>query len=319
MNEFNRGIFKDHEKIWVEKYRPRNLDEYIANKEIKEKFKEFILKREIPNLLLIGTPGIGKSSFANIIVKHFNCDFKYINMSNERNIETVRTTISKFCTTAGFTPLKILVCDEADGMTTDAQFALKAIAEQYTEHTRFIFTANEEGKIIDAIKSRCQLFEILPPTKAESYKKCEYILNNENVTFDKEEVEFILDFNYPDLRQTINVLEQQTINNVLKLSKDYYKLLTYNSQVVESLKKITSNNLLDKVTEIRQLLADSKIKSYTKLFRYLFDKLDDYTPKEKRIRIICHLQEGLKYDGVIADKEINIIATLLRISEELVG
>jgi replication factor C small subunit len=315
----NKGIFKAHDKIWVEKYRPNDLSEYLGNKEIKEKFKTFIDKSEINNLMLIGSPGLGKSSFANIIVKHFDCDFKYINMSNERGIDTVRTTIMQFCTSGGFAPLKIMVLDEADSLTLESQFALKAVCEQYTNHVRFIFTANEEERIIEALKSRCQVFNFIPAEKHEYYKKCEYILNNEKVVFDKEEVESIIDFNYPDLRKTITSLEQQTIDGVLKLNKDYFRILTYNKKIVEIFKSLTPNNLFDKVTEIRQILADSRVKNYTQLYRHLYDKLDDYVPKEKRVRVICQIQEGLKYDPFIADKEINVISTLLRVAEALIS
>jgi len=314
---FNKGIFKDNTSLWVEKYRPKTLDEYIGNKELKDKLKEFIKKQDISNLLLEGTAGGGKSSAMNLLVREIDCDYKYINASNERGIDTVRGTILNFCTSVGFSPLKILTLDEFSSFSPDGQNALKAVIEQYAKHTRFILTCNNVEQIIEPIRSRCQEFKVVPPSKSEVLNRCCYILEQEKVVYDKDDVVAIVDFAYPDIRKCIQGLQQHTTENTLRLSKEYFKLLKYQDEIVDILKVVTEKNLFDKVTEIRQLLADSKVKEYTQLYRYLFDKIDTYVKKEKIIKVIFHLEEGLKYDSFIADKEINIIATLLKIADEL--
>jgi DNA polymerase III delta prime subunit len=315
-----KGVFReDNTSLWVEKYRPKSLDEYIGNKELKEKVKECIEKQDVPNLLLSGSAGVGKSSVCNLLIKEIDCDFKYINASNESGIDTVRTTIIQFCSSVGFAPLKILFLDEFGTFSVLAQSALKAAIEQYAKHTRFFFTTNTIEQVIEPIRSRCQEYNVSPPSKEEVYDRCKHILKVEKVEYDELELVHTIDFAYPDIRKCIQLLQQQTIDGVLKLNKDFFKLLKYQEDIVGILKKLTADNLFDKVTEIRQLLADSKVKNYIQLYRYLYDKLDDYTKKEKRVRIICHIQEGLKYDSFIADKEINIISTLLRIAEELIS
>lgn len=315
-----KGVFReDNTSLWVEKYRPKTLEEYIGNRELKDKIRECIKNQDLPNFLFEGEAGGGKSTAGNLLVKEIDCDFKYINASNESGIETVRTLIMQFCTTSGFAPLKVLFLDEFSEFSATGQMALKAVIEQYAKHTRFIITCNTVERIIEPIRSRCQEFNVVPPTKVEVYDRCNYILKKENVEYEESEMKATVDFAYPDIRKCINLLQQQTIDGVLRMSKDFFRLLKYQEDVVKIFKSVTENNLVDKVTDIRQMLMDSRVKNYTQLYRHLYDKLDDYVPKEKRIRVICQLQEGLKYDPFIADKEINMTSTLLRIAEVLIG
>ena len=316
----NRGVFKeDNESLWVEKYRPKTLAEYIGNKELKDKAKEFIAKQDITNLLLEGPAGTGKSSLGNLLIREIDCDFKYINASNESGIDTVRTTIMQFCTSTGFAPLKILFLDEFSEFSPNGQMALRSIMEQYSKYTRFILTCNSVERIIDPIRSRCQEYKVLPPTREEVKNRCQYILKEEKVEYDDDELISTINFAYPDIRKCIQLLQQQTVNGIFQLNKDFFRLLRYQEDVVEIFKKMNPSNYLDKITEIRQLLTDSKVKNYTQLYRHLYDALDAYVPKGKLIRVICHIQEGLKYDSFVADKEINVVSTLIRIGEELVG
>lgn len=318
---FNKGIFKDHDEVWVEKYRPKTFDDLICDKEMKEKFNSFIEAQDISNLLLEGPPGTGKSSIANLLVKHLDCDFKEINASNENGIEAVRSTITQFCATTGFAKLKIMVLSEFSEFTPQGQNALRDIMEKYSSTTRFIMTCNSVDRIIDAIRSRAAEYQILPPSKEKVYDHCEFILKNEKVEYDVEEVKKIIDFNYPDIRKCINSLEQQTINKVLKLNREYFKLLKYQEMIVEICKtvkpKMADGALHTKVAEVRKLLADARIKNYTQMFRYMFDKIDDYTPTDKILPVIIKIEEGLQFDSKVADREINATATVLKVFEVL--
>lgn len=313
-----KGIFRQNDSLWVEKYRPQALNEYIGNKEVKEKFEDFIKTQDIPNLLLEGPPGCGKTSMANILIKHINCDYKYINASSENNMETVRTTIMNFCTTSGFSSLKIMICDEFEQMSFSAQAALRSIMEQFSKTCRFILTCNFVEKVIDPIKSRCQTFTIISPSKEQIKRKTEYILRTEEVEYDGEELNTIINNLYPDVRKIIGTLQQLTTNKVLKLSKEFFLIQNTQTRLVDIFNKSTESNLYDNVTEIRQLLADARIKTFNEIYRYLYDNIDLYKRNDSKIiPIIVSLARTQYNDAMIVDKEINVVAGMIELLEIL--
>jgi DNA polymerase III delta prime subunit len=156
--------------LFVEKYRSKTLEEYIGSNEVKNKFQEFIDTQEIPNILLYGTPGCGKSTLAKILVNNIDCDKLIINASDERGIDIIRDKIKGFVVSRSFKKWKIVILEEADGILEASQKALRVLLEEYSEHARFILTCNYVGKIIPAIQSRCQSFSIIPPSKVEDRK-----------------------------------------------------------------------------------------------------------------------------------------------------
>ena len=320
MKIYNNGFFKNHSEIWVEKYRPRTFEDLICDKEIKNKLLSFVKNQDIPNLLFEGPAGTGKSTVSNLLVKGIDCDFKEINAASDNGIEVARTTIFNFCTTSSFSPLKIMVLSEFSEFTPQGQSALRDVMEKHTESTRFIITCNTVDRIIEPIRSRCQEFKIIPPSKEKVYEKCAYILKNENVEYETDEMHKLVDFNYPDIRKCIQSLAQETIDGVLRLNKEYFKLLQYQDFILEIAKTIkpgTSDAVVAaKINEARQILANTKIKNFTQLYRFLFDKIDEYA-SNKIIQVLLHLEEGLIHDYMIADKEINIVATIIRVFEEL--
>lgn len=312
-----KGIFRYHESIWVEKYRPTSLDDYITSSEMKEKMANFIQKQDIPHLLFEGPPGTGKSSMANLLVKALDCDTKYINAAEENGIDTVRETIKNYCITSSFSKIKICVLDEFSEFTPAGQLALNAVMEQYSEHTKFILTCNNVENIIEKIRSRCQEFRVIPPSKEQVKERCEFILKAEGVDYEDSELVEIIRHNYPDVRKIIQYLDQHSIKKVLKLDKEFFKLLKYEKTVIDILKSTTLQNKDEQATKIRQLLADTRVKNFLTLYKYLYEKIDDYSSPSKVISVIFNIQEGLKADTLIADKEINMIATILKIMETL--
>jgi replication factor C small subunit len=313
-----KPIFRYHKDIWVEKYRPKKMEEYITTSDMKERFDNFISQQNIPHLLFEGPPGTGKSSLANLLVTNLECDVKYINAAENNGIDTVRDEIMKYCVASSFERIKVMVLDEFSEFTPQGQLALNAVMEQYSQHVRFILTCNNVDNIIEKIRSRCQEFRIVPPTQEQVKLRCEYILKSEKVDFDEEDLEHIVRHNYPDIRKVIQYLDQQSVGGKLRLDKEFYKVLRFEQKVIESLKSTNSANVFDKAKEIRQTLADTRVKNFVSLYKYLFQKVDEYAPAGKVFKIIFNIQEGLKTDATIADKEMNMVATILRIMETLI-
>ena len=196
-------IEKSH-YLWCEKYRPQILDQYIGNQHLKDKVKRYLQSEDIPHLLLYGKAGTGKTTLAKILTKNIKCDYLYINASDENKVDDVRIKIKNFASSIGFNPLKILILDEADYLTPNAQAALRNLMETFSRHTRFILTCNYAERIIDPIQSRCQSYKIVPPSKKEVALHLKNILELENIDFELDDIAIIINSSYPDIRQIIN-------------------------------------------------------------------------------------------------------------------
>ena len=201
--EENRKPKKDH-SLWVERYRPQTMDKYIGNDAVKETFAQFIKKGDVPHILLFGPAGTGKTSLAKLLTKNINCDVMYVNASDENRIDDVRIKLKNYACSVGFKPLKIIILDESDRFTPDAQQALRNMMESYSSHTRFILTCNYVEKIIPALYSRTQAFEIKPVSKKDVAIRLVEILQNEGVSFTQDDIVFIVNTYYPDIRKVIN-------------------------------------------------------------------------------------------------------------------
>ena len=164
--------------LWVEKYRSQNLDTYVGNEGVKAFISKCITNNDIPHLLLYGKPGTGKTTLAKLITKNIKCDVMYINASDERGIDTIRDKIVDFASVNSFNPIKVVILDESDYITPQAQAALRNVMETYSVKTRFVLTANYAERIIDPLKSRCQTFHIEPPSKGDVAKHIAGLLDN---------------------------------------------------------------------------------------------------------------------------------------------
>ena len=296
--------------IWTEKYRPDVLENYIGNDVIKAKLEEYIQTQDIPHLLFYGTAGTGKTTAAKILVKNIDCDYMFINASDERGIDTVRDKIKGFASTVGFAPLKIVVLDEADFLGREAQPALRNMMEAHAASTRFILTANYVERIIDPLVSRTQVYKLTPPSKKDVAKKLADILKNENIEYDTKTIAQIVNVYYPDIRKIINTAQLQTRDGKLQVSVDELIGQDVKLKVVDAL---TSNlTLKDKVNEVRKLVIEAQVQDFTEMFQLLYQYVDSYAPSKIPQAVIA-IAEGQFRDGQVVDKEINYVATLYTI------
>ena len=300
--------------LWVERWRPNTLEGYIGNEHIIEKVKLYIESGDVPHLLFYGTAGTGKTTLAKIIAQNVDADVMYINASDENNIETVRTKIKNFASTVGFRRWKICILDEADYMTPNGQAALRNLMETFSKTTRFILTCNYVEKIIDPIQSRCQVFAIQPPSKADVAKRVANILAELNVQYDKKDLVPIINSGYPDIRRILNSCQRQVINGELKMDAASLIQANYMTNVLDILKSDCDKKTA--FAQIRQIIADSKVKDFLALYRFLFDELDNYA-KGHIAGVILILAEAQYQDSFAVDKELHVMSMMVKLLNEL--
>ena len=295
--------------LWVEKYRPSNLDSYIGNDHLKSKIEVYLESGDLPHLLLFGKAGTGKTTLAKLLVKNIECDYLYINASDENNVDTVRTKVKNFASTVGFKDFKIIILDECDYITPNAQAALRNLMETFSKHCRFILTCNYVERIIDPIQSRCQSFQIIPPDRKQVALHLSSILKDENIDFENEDIVPIVNGCYPDIRRVINSTQRQVVNNKLVIDKDTVIQSDYKLQLLKILKEQDKKNAFK---NIRQLLADSQITDYADMFRLLYDEVDDYGKGHIAECILVIARYELS-DSQVVDKEINAMAMIIEL------
>jgi len=295
--------------LWVEKYRPTSLDTYIGNEHLKSKVKLYLESGDLPHLLLFGRAGTGKTTLAKLLVNNIECDYLYINASDERKLEMVRDKVKNFASTIGFSNMKVVILDEADYITPASQAALRNLMETFSKHCRFILTCNYVERIIDPIQSRCQSFQIIPPDRKQVAVHLGNILTKENVTNEIEDIVTIVNGGYPDIRRVINAAQRQVVDNKLVIDEGMSIQSDYKNQVLEILKTQDKKNSFK---NIRQLLADSKVTDFSDLFRLLFDTVDDWG-RGHVAECILVLAQYQQSDAVVVDKEINIMAMFIEI------
>ena len=299
--------------LWVEKYRPSTLDTYIGNDHLKSKVSIYLESGDLPHLLLFGRAGTGKTTLAKILVKNIECDYLYINASDENNVDTVRTKVKNFASTIGFKDLKIIILDECDYITPNAQAALRNLMETFSKHCRFILTCNYVERIIDPIQSRCQLFQIIPPSKKEVAQKLHNILIEENVNSELDDIKILVDSGYPDIRRVINSAQRNVVRGKLKLDTGS---IIQNDYKLKLLKILETQNKKNAFKDIRQLLADNKVTDFADLFRLLYDEVDGYGKGHIAECILIIAKYALS-DSQVVDKEINAMAMVVELLQEI--
>ena len=295
--------------LFVEKYSPVSLENYIGNEHLKTKVSKYINTGDIPHLLLHGKAGTGKTTLAKLLVSNIDCDQMYINASDTNSVDTVRNQIKVFASSVGFKDLKVIILDECDFLTPNAQAALRNLMETFSRHCRFILTCNYVERIIDPIQSRCQSYQIIPPSKKQVAIHTSNILDTEGITYDNNDIVTMVNSSYPDIRRIINSIQRNVVDNHLVVDTESMVRNDYKLQVLEILH--TQNKKLA-FKSLRQLLADSQIRDYADLFRLLYDEVDSYG-KGHIAEVILTIAKYELSDAQVVDKEINAMAMLIEI------
>ncbi len=292
--------------MWVEKYRPTSFDDMVLEPEHKASLQGFLEDGAIPHLLLVGAVGSGKTTSGRILAKQLDCSVLEMNASDERGIDVVRDKIKTFLMTAGLKRWRIVFLDEADQLTPDAQAALRNVIERFSKTGRFLMTANFEDKIVEAVRSRCQVIRFKTLNRKEVYKLCSRILKAEDVKSDPEEVLRVIEDHYPDVRSVVNALQLGSRKGVFEYA-----------------------GLVDVVGDVRRLLAQKDVNGirklvlthrpdFTLLYRGLFDSIPQFVKThDMRRGVAIEIAEYMFRDAIVADREINFAACCHAITKEL--
>ena len=299
-------MFNKKHTLFTEKYRPDTLEGYIGNDDFKSSLQQWIDTNDVPHLLLCGGAGTGKTTAAKLIVNNINCDYVYINCSDENGIDTIRDKVKSFASAASFKPQKVVIMDEADFLTINAQAALRNVIETFSLTTRFIFTCNYVERIIDPIQSRTIVFELTPPSMQDVAFKCVEILDLEGITYTKADIVRIVKQTYPDIRKSLNLLQSSIKNGDLQQSREVTNFNQTSDQIIALLKGQNIKNF----TTIRQLVMDSNVRDYNELYRVLFERADEFTNSAVATLIIADYQ----YKSIMApDKEITFCGCIAKL------
>jgi DNA polymerase III delta prime subunit len=302
-------------QLWVEQYRPRDIDGYVFRDEAqREQVKQWIKEGSIPHLLFSGAAGIGKTTLAKILINALGIDeydLLEINASRENNVDNVRNNITSFVGTMPFGNFKVVLLDEADYLSPNAQAALRGVMEEYSQTARFIMTCNYPHKIIPAIHSRCQGFHIEKVDHTEFTARAATVLVTEGVDFDIDTLDSYVKATYPDLRKCLNLLQMNTVDGKLKKpSESGNGTADYKLAMVDLFKS-------GKIREARTLLAaQARPEEMEEIFRWMYDNLEMWgkTPEQQDEAILI-IRKGYVNHSMCADAEINLSATLVELSQ----
>lgn len=306
MNKYN--------DLWVERYRPKTLEDLVLGEENLKYFSN--LDEKTPHIFLWGSPGTGKTTLAKIIVNDkLKCQYLYVNASDENGVDTIRNKVITFAQTKSFDGnIKVIILDEADGLTDEGQRILRNVMEEYSGNVRFILTANYYNKIIEPLESRCLIFN-LKPTLEESYIRCLYILEKESIEVSdetKNQLKTFLQNRKLDLRRSINDLQRFSIDGTLKLNVS-------NNNSIHAQHILKSLLLKESVIDIRHYIISNEINfdsNYQIMMKELFDLIFSSKIQEnKKKLILLEIGEYMYRDMSVLDHEINFFCCLISLEK----
>lgn len=301
-------------ELWVEKYRPKTIDGYVFSDDHQRKqISTWIKDRSIPHLLLSGVAGIGKTTLAKILITALGIedyDVLEINASRTNSVDDVRDKITNFVSMIPFGPFKVVLLDEADYLSPNAQAALRGVMEEYHATARFILTCNYPNRIIPAIHSRCQGFHVERTDITEFTARVATILVEEIIDFDLDTLDCYVKVTYPDLRKCINLVQQNVDEGQLQMPRQ-------NDQGASDWKfAMVELFTAGKITEARKLLCGKlRAEEMEEVYRWLYDNISIFGDEESQDKAILIIKSGLVDHTLIADAEINLAATLVKLAK----
>ena len=301
-------------ELWVDKYRPKTLDTYVFKDEHQRTtINSWIKEGTIPHILLSGSPGIGKTTFAKVLITELGVqefDVLEINASRATGVEAVvRDQITNFCNSIPFGPFKIVLLDEADRLSINAQDALKGVIEEYSKYVRFILTCNTPSRIVPALHSRLQQQHFSSVDQNEFTARAATILVEEGVDFDLDTLDLYVKVTYPDLRKCTNFLQQNCIENkLLRPSAEDSGMADYKIEMVELFKK-------GKILEARKLLCGRvRQDEMESVYRWLYDNITYFGDDEQQYKALLIIKQGIVDHTLAIDPEINLSAVLAKLA-----
>ena len=301
-------------ELWVEKYRPDTLDGYVFKDDHQRaQIESWIAEGSIPHLLFSGNAGVGKTTLAKILIKMLgvqDTDVLSVNASKEgRKIDWLRDKLDGFCQTMPFGDFKVVILDEADYLNHQSvQPAMRNLMEQYSQSVRFILTCNYPNKIIPALHSRCQRLHIEKTDMTEFIKRVETILQKENIEFDLETLATYVSATYPDLRKCINNVQMNSLDGKLHSPESTDSSTDYRVEMIDLFKK-------GKITEARKLVCgQARPEEMEDIYRWLYENVSIFGEESQQEKAILIIKQGLVDHTLVSDPEINLAATLIRLS-----